>query len=60
MVWELHILHLTSADDFAKLLELSNISIFKGKKVVLFIDEFDLIYQAPQDVLDSILNLFVE
>lgn len=49
--------NVTSAADFADLLSEGNKEkLFKGKNVVLFVDEFDLLYQAPQEVLDSFLN----
>jgi len=46
---------LTSAIDFLQMI--ANHNLFGGKRVVLFIDEFDELYKAPQDVLDSLLNV---
>ncbi len=49
--------NITSAADFADLLsEANKEKLFKGKNIVLFVDEYDLLYQAPQEVLDSFLN----
>src|SRR5438105_4791840 len=49
---------ISSADNFADMLHMSQQQrIFNGKKAVLFIDEFDELYKAPQDVLDSLLNV---
>lgn len=33
-------------------------SRYQHLRVVLFIDEFDKLYRAPQDVIDSVLDLF--
>jgi len=47
-----------SANDFRAILESANLNLFLGRHVVLFIDEFDLLSQAPQSVIDSVFNLF--
>eukprot|EP01128_Nolandella_sp_AFSM9_P007600 TRINITY_DN421_c0_g1_i1.p1 TRINITY_DN421_c0_g1~~TRINITY_DN421_c0_g1_i1.p1 ORF type:complete len:618 (+),score=126.91 TRINITY_DN421_c0_g1_i1:76-1929(+) len=48
---------LESARDFRELFLSENSSLFSNQPVVLFIDEFDLLYQAPNEVVDSILNV---
>lgn len=48
---------INSASDFADLLsEANKEKLFEGKNVVLFVYEFDLLYQAIQEVLDSFLK----
>jgi hypothetical protein len=50
---------ISSADDFDKFLDLSNKDkIFGNKKVLIFVDEFDLLYQSGnQKVIDNLLNV---
>jgi hypothetical protein len=46
-----------SADDFTELFKSQNKDkLFGGKKVVLFVDEFDLIDDATDEVRSSLLN----
>lgn len=47
------------ASDFRSLFALHNQKkYFKDKPVVLFVDEFDLLYCAEKDLLETILGLF--
>lgn len=48
---------LHSADDFAELFGLKDSLQTFSKPVVLFIDEFDLLYYAPTEVIESVLNV---
>jgi hypothetical protein len=50
---------ISSADDFDKFLDLSNKDkIFGNKKVLIFVDEFDLLYHSENKaVIDSFLNV---
>jgi hypothetical protein len=48
---------ISSASDFISLLSIENKErIFEGKDVVLFVDEFDVLYKAPNEIQDSILS----
>lgn len=47
----------SSASEFSSMFKASNKeTLFGGKNVVLFVDEFDRLYQAPQQVIDSMLD----
>eukprot|EP01128_Nolandella_sp_AFSM9_P007604 TRINITY_DN421_c0_g1_i5.p1 TRINITY_DN421_c0_g1~~TRINITY_DN421_c0_g1_i5.p1 ORF type:complete len:618 (+),score=132.83 TRINITY_DN421_c0_g1_i5:76-1929(+) len=48
---------LESSRDFGELLQTQNSSLFSNLPVVLFIDEFDKLYRAPDEVADSILDV---
>ena len=50
---------ITSANDFDKFLHISNKDkIFGNKRVVIFVDEFDLLYYAKDEsVIDDVLNV---
>jgi hypothetical protein len=50
---------INSAAEFTDILLMNNQDlIFKGKPVVLFIDEFDKLYSAKSEVRDSFLGAF--
>ena len=41
------------------MLESANIGLFRGKNVVIFLDEFDKLYtRASQSLIDDVLDLF--
>lgn len=49
----------TSAREFARLLdETQRDLLFGGKNVVIFLDEFDKLYFAPIDVIESVFDVF--
>jgi len=56
---ELNFKSISNSDDFVELLKLSHKEkLFQNKKVVIFIDEFDLLYYSKDEfIIDDVLNV---
>lgn len=57
---DINIPFISSSNDFANFLKVENMKqLFKNKKVLIFIDEFDLLYYSKDEsIIDDVLNIF--